>query len=341
MNTCPSEGFQSPHSSLGTGGNGAEYHSVIEMVIGFRRVGGRGPDCTVILGDSAHTPIIVAPITLSYWRPAVPMSSIPPPTFPSLNSTSQPSASAPPAMDSNNPHFMASFVDTNMADVPTTSPMAVGPHMSGAQLFPLRAADPGYPPYYTHQFAHPPAGPMPYHGNGPTGGFANGYGMPPTGTASTMYSRFESISDLLATDLPDFEYNAEVDTVLHPGKCMECVQFCAHLFLPGNATKYLRATRAHGDAAMAPLHAEIDRLTKNVRIMARNADELKDALQSQQQLAASLVEQRDRAQRDHDEVLMEHRTLTQRLRELERQHEATPHRRPQSPVRPVRRHSPL
>jgi len=194
-------------------------------------------------------------------------------------------------MDLNNPHFMASFADTNMADVPTTSPMAVGPHMSGAQSFPLRAADPGYPPYYAHQFAHPPAGPMPYHGNGPTGGFANGYSMPPTSAASAMYSRFELIGDLLATDSPDFEYNAEVDAVLHPGKCMECVQFCAHLFLPGNATKYLRATRAHGDAAMAPLHAEIDRLTKNARIMARNADELKDALQSQQQLAASLVKQ--------------------------------------------------
>src|SRR5258706_3614389 len=283
---------------------------------------------------------MAAPITLSYWRPAVPMSSIPPPTFPPLNSRSRPSASAPPAMDSNNPHFMASFADTNMADVPTTSPIAVGPHMSGAQSFPLRAADPGYPPYYAHQFAHPPAGPMPYHGNGPTGGFANGYSMPPTGAASAMYSRFELIGNLLATDSPDFEYNAEVDAVLHPGKCMECVQFCAHLFLPGNATKYLRATRAHGDAAMAPLHAEIDRLTKNARITARNADELKDALQSQQQLAASLVEQRDRARQDHNEVLMEHRTLMQRLRELEQQHEAAPRRRPQSPVRPARRHSP-
>src|SRR5258706_2221046 len=340
MNTCPSEGFQSPHSSLGTGGNGAEYHSVIEMVIGFRRVGGRGPDCTVILGDSAHTPIIVAPITPSYRRPAVPMSSIPPPTFPLLNLMSQLSASALPAMDSNNPDFMASFADTNMANVPTTSPMAVGPHMSGAQSFPLRAADPGYPPYYAHQFAHPPAGPMPYHGNGPTGGFANGYGMPPTGAASAMYLRFELIGDLLATDSLDFEYNAKVDAVLHPGKCMECVQFCAHLFLPGNATKYLRTTRAHGDAAMAPLHAEIDRLTKNARIMARNADELKDALQSQQQLAASLVEQQDRARRDHNEVLMEHWTLTQHLRELEQQHEAVPRRRPQLPIRPACRHSP-
>src|SRR5258706_829481 len=37
---------------------------------------------------------------------------------------------------------------------------------------------------------------------------------------------------------------------------------------------------------------------------------------------------------------MEHRTLTQRLRELERQHKAAPCCRPQSPVRPVRRHSP-
>src|SRR5258706_6889776 len=110
---------------------------------------------------------------------------------------------------------------------------------------------------------------------------------------------------------------------------MECVQFCTHLFLPSNATKYLRATRAHGDAAMAPLHAEIDRLTKNARIMARNADELKDALQSQQQLAASLVEQRDRARRDHHEVLLEHPTLTQRLPELERQHADAPRRRPQ------------
>src|SRR5258706_3709439 len=246
---------------------------------------------------------MAAPITLSYRRPAVPMSSIPPPTFPSLNSTSQPSASAPPAMDSNNPHFMASFADTNMADVPTTSPIAVGPHVSGAQSFPPRAADPGYPPYYTHQFAHPPAGPMPYHGNGPTGGFANGYGMPP---ASAIYLRFKSIGDLLATDSPDFEYNAEVDAVLHPRKCPECVQFCAHLFLPGNATKFLRATKAHGDTTMAPLHTEIDRLTRSARIATKNADELKDALQSQQRLVTSLSEQRDRAQRDYDEVPMEH-----------------------------------
>src|SRR5258708_40020137 len=91
---------------------------------------------------------------------------------------------------------------------------------------------------------------------------------------------------------------------------------------------------------MGPVHAEIERLTKNVRILARNANKLKDALQSQKQLAASLVEQRDRARRDHDEVLMEHRTLTQRLRELERQHETAPRRRPQSPVPPARRHSP-
>src|SRR5258706_12578267 len=225
------------------------------------------------MGDSACTPIIAAPITLSYRRPMVPMSSIPPPTFPSLNSMSQPSASVPPHMDLNNAHFMAGFTDTNMADMPTTAPMAMGPHVSGAQSFPPQAADPGYPPYYAHQFAHPPAGPMPYHGNGPTGGFANGYSMPPASAASGIYPRFELIGDLLATDLPDFEYNAKVDVVLHPGKCPECVQFCAHLFLPGNATKYLRAMRAHGDTAMAPLHAEIDRLTKNARIMPRKPDE--------------------------------------------------------------------
>src|SRR5258706_15380466 len=100
------------------------------------------------MGDSARVPIIAAPITLSYRRPTVSMSSIPPPTFPLLNLTSQPSASAPPAMDSNNPHFMASFADMNMANVPTMSPMAVGPHMSGAQSFALQAPNPGYPPYY-------------------------------------------------------------------------------------------------------------------------------------------------------------------------------------------------
>lgn len=53
--------------------------------------------------------------------------------------------------------------------------------------------------------------------------------------------------------------------------------------------------------------------------MAKNTDELKDALQSHQQLVTTLTEQRDRARREHDETLMEHWTLSQCIRDLEQQ----------------------
>src|SRR5258706_3021521 len=107
------------------------------------------------MGDSARVPIIAAPITLSYRRPTVSMSSIPPPTFPLLNLTSQPSASAPPAMDSNNPHFMASFADMNMANVPTMPQLALGPQLVAHQPFPRQRANPGTPPNKCHRFPNP------------------------------------------------------------------------------------------------------------------------------------------------------------------------------------------
>ena len=289
--------------------------------------------------DSARTVNITAPAPSICHYPALPMSSVPPPTFPSLNPMSRPSASTLPAMDSTHINFMASLADTNMAEAPTATHTTMDPHASGALSFPPRATDSAYSPYPQH-FAHASMGPAPYHGNDPTGAYTNGHVPPPAGAANTMYGRFESVGDLLSPDSPDFKYNANLDAVLHTGKCQECVRFGIHLLMPGNAVKYLQATRAHGDVTLGPLRAEIDRLTQSARIAARNTDELRDALQSHQQRESTLTDNRDKARRDYDDLLTEKRNLEQRVWDLEQQLAATPRPRPHSPVRLVRHHSP-
>ena len=51
--------------------------------------------------------------------------------------------------------------------------------------------------------------------------------------------------------------------------CHECVRIGAHILMPGTNAKYLRATKAHSDAAVGPLRDEIDEVDKvdaNTRI---------------------------------------------------------------------------
>ena len=162
--------------------------------------------------------------------------------------------------------------------------------------------------------------------------------MPPP--ASTVYSKFESVSNLLASDLAEFEYNPGMGAVLHMEKCPDCVQFGLYIFMLGNYAKFLRAMKAHGKASEGPLCAEIERLNKSARIATKNAKELRDALQLQQQLMTTLTEQRDKAQREHKEVLMEHQTMLQWVWDLEQQLATAPRRRPHSPVQLMRHHSP-
>ena len=61
--------------------------------------------------------------------------------------------------------------------------------------------------------------------------------------------------------------------------------------------------------------------------MVKNLDEPKNAVQSNQRLAVSLREQRDKAQREHVDLLMEYFTQSQRLKDLEQELEiASPYR---------------
>ena len=61
--------------------------------------------------------------------------------------------------------------------------------------------------------------------------------------------------------------------------------------------------------------------------------------QSNQRLAVSLREQRDKAQQEHDDLLMEYRTQSQRLKDLEQELEIASPYRPHSPARLIRHQS--
>jgi hypothetical protein len=234
---------------------------------------------------------------------------------------------APSIMDPMNINLLSGMTDTTMEDVPTMTPRVMDPRASGVSPFPPRAIDPGYMHYmmYTPNFAHNPMGPMPYMGNGPTGTLANANG-PGLQLANNPYTKIESISDLVLPASLDFEYSPELNAVLHAGKCPDCVHFGLHIIMPGNRAKFLCATSAHSDAVTAPLCAEVEKLTREARIASKNLKELKDALQSSQQLATLLRAERDAARNKHDEVLMDLQAASKRVKDLERRPIAAPYR---------------
>ena len=268
----------------------------------------------------------------------IPMSSVPPPTFPTLNPTTsivgQPSGTTIPAMDPNSLNLMAGIANVNPDDVSSASPMSIDPRGNGPLSFPSRTTDSGYPPLYPPFYAHHPMGPLPFPSNAPFGPYMN---TPNAQHTNVTQSRIESISDLVALDPLEFEYSTELNAVLHAGKCQECVQFGMHIIMPGNYAKFLRTTKAHSEADVAPLRSEIEKLTSNARIAAKATSELKVALQRSEQAAASLKEQLDKCRQEHDEILMEHRTLSQRFHSLEQQYAAATY---QAPTRPMRNYSP-
>jgi hypothetical protein len=273
------------------------------------------------------------------------MSSVPPLSFPTLNlmdsTVGQSLGAAPSIMDPMNINLLSGMTDTTMEDVLTMTPRVMDPCASGASPFPPRAIDPGYMHHmmYALNFAHNPMGPMPYMGNGPTGTLANTNG-PGLQLANNPYTKIESISDLVLPTSLDFEYSPELNAVLHAGKCPDCIHFGLHIIMPGNRAKFLCATSAHSNAVTAPLCAEVEKLTQEARIASKNLKELKDALQSSQQLATSLRAEQDAAWNEHDEVLMDLRAASKRVKDLEQQPIAAPYRRPSSPIWASCHHSP-
>jgi hypothetical protein len=237
-----------------------------------------------------------------------------------------------PTIEPYDPKFMSGTTDATMEDIHTIPPMIVDPRNGGTTPYLPRAFDQGYmhPVMYPPPIPYPPAGPAQYPGNGTTGAYANGHNIQPLNPA---YAKIESVNDLVSPDSLEFEFRPELDAVLHVGKCHECVQFGLHLIMPATRDKFLRATAAHSDLGLTPLRNEITKLTKTI-------GELKDALQSSQNSAASRKEQRDKANRDYDELLMEHRTIQQRVKDLEQQVSAASHRRSHSPARGSRYRSP-
>lgn len=53
--------------------------------------------------------------------------------------------------------------------------------------------------------------------------------------------------------------------------------------------------KARSDAILGPLRADIEKLSTNELVTAKNLDQLKDAVQSNQRFAASWREQKDKA----------------------------------------------
>jgi len=255
------------------------------------------------------------------------MSSAPNTPFSTINPASTTMDQSPGIVQSTtdaNLSFMAGLNTTNTGE----AAMNLDPRGSSVMLFPPRIIDPAYAPAYPPHFTHNPAGPMPYLGNEPTGPYVHRPNMPP--------AKIESISDLLSSDAPDFEYCAALSAFLHPNKCQECVQFGLHIMMPTHRTKFLSAVTAHSEASLAPLRTKVDKLTKEAQTTAKTIVELKDALESSQKLVASLRAQREKADSNFDELSMDHRTNLHKLQDVERQLEAASSHRPCSPVRLIR-----
>ena len=235
--------------------------------------------------------------------------------------------------------YMPGITDAIMDDIAVPNSVTMNAHGNSTIPPPSRSMDPAFmhPPMYPLPGPYPSAGPAQHPSNGPTGPYATGPMMQPNNVA---YTKIESVSDLLLPDTLDFEYNHELDATLHTGKCAECVRFCLHILRPGVRTKFRRATVAHEESIANPLRIQIAKLNEEAHITAKTLVELKDALQTSQKSAASLQEQRDKFRQDYDELLMEHRTKSQRVADLEQQISAVSHRRPYSPTRGSRHRSP-
>ena len=267
------------------------------------------------------------------------MSSTSLPSFPTLNLPTNTPTQTTTTMESLNLDYMPGITDATMDDTSMAASLTTESRGSTTMPPPSRSMDPGYIPPLAYQppLAYPPVGPAPYPGNGPTGPYAHG---PNLQLPNTAYPRIESVSDLVLPDSLNFEYSPELNAVLHTGKCTDCVQFGMHIIRPGSRAKFLRATTAHSESSLIPLRAEIAKLISEAQITAKTLNELKDALQASQKNAASLQEQRDKFRQDYDELLMEHRTQSQRVADLEQQIYAASHRRPHSPTRGSRYRSP-
>lgn len=116
---------------------------------------------------------------------------------------------------------MAGLADTSIDDVPKVVLATMDPRVGGVLSFPLRAIDPKCAPLYPHHLAYPPMGSIPRPGDEPTGIYTSGH-IPLH--ASAMYTKLESVNNLLSPDSPDFEYNARLDAALHIGKYQECAR---------------------------------------------------------------------------------------------------------------------
>src|SRR5258706_13071812 len=265
------------------------------------------------------------------------MSSVALATYPTLNPTSQPWAFAQSAMDPTSLNALAGIADTSMADMPITHHLALDPCANSRLPLPLRTIAAGFTPFFPTPFAPPPMVPLPYPGNNLRGVLPNRLSLR---HANATIPQYESISDLLSPDTPDFEYNDNLHAALHTGKCQDCVRFGMHIVMPGNNTRYLRAMKAHDDAALGTLNDEIVKLNTNARIAAKNLDELKDALQSSQQRVASLRDQRDKLKQENGNLLADNCALARQIRELEQPPAVAPYCPTRASDRPLRHPSP-
>ena len=132
-------------------------------------------------------------------------------------------------MDQPQLNVMTGIVDASMNDLSITPHMLIDPRTGGAQPLSHRAINSEYLPLSAGHFAQPPMGPLPYFSNGPQGAYANRPMPLLTSPTGITYPKFESISELLASDSAEFEYNTEMNAVLHTGKCPDCVQFSLHI----------------------------------------------------------------------------------------------------------------
>lgn len=262
-------------------------------------------------------------------------------TFPTLSATDhrtgQSLGDIPSTVDPIDLHILSGMTDATMEDHSAT-PKNIDPRTGGA-LPPIpRMMDHG-PMHnmYTPNFAYPPMALTPYPGNGSIGAYAtpNGHNPQPI---HHPHQKLESISDLLSSS-SDFEHHPELDAIVDAGKCQDCLQFGMHILMPGNRAKFMRTTSAHSNAIRESSRAEIDKLTKEALMAFKHIKEPRGALQSNQKLTESMKDERDSARKELENLAAEYRVLSRRVRDLEQESTAAPHRRSNSPTRSSRHSS--
>jgi hypothetical protein len=175
----------------------------------------------------------------------------------------KPTKIVPLTMDSNNLDFMDELAEITIDTTTTSAPLATDLSTSSVQSFVQRPIDPMYmhQMMYPPNFANAPMGPMPYTSGGPLEAFANG--AYPTNFNST---KIELIDDLISPSPLEFKYCPDMNTVLHVGKCADCVRFGMHTLLPGNCINFINTTTTHNDEIMGPLHDKIRKLTEMIAV---------------------------------------------------------------------------